>query len=109
MTRFMAFLLAAFLGLPILELVTDIGFAQVAFIPAPASTSDLKLAAKKKHHRENVKEREKRAECEAQAQKLLSDSERPAYVKECMSEVRTKRTECEGGGLFSHLLLSTRI
>jgi hypothetical protein len=87
MFRFAASLLAAVLGLSILEPSINMAFAQVAPVLALPSTSGLTLAAKKKH-RESAKQREKRIECEAQAEKLLSDSGRRAYVKECMSEGR---------------------
>ena len=88
MARLFASLLAALLGLSNLEVMADTASAQVVPVPAPVSTSDLKLVAKKKHRRESAKEREKRAECRAQAEKLLSDSERRDYIKECMSEGR---------------------
>ena len=87
MARLFASLLTALLGLSNPEVMTDTASAQVP-IPAPASTSNLELVAKKKHRRESAKEREKRAECRAQAEKLLSDSERRDYIKECMSEGR---------------------
>jgi hypothetical protein len=54
--------------------------------PLP-STPDGKLAAKKEHQ-ERAKERQERVECKEQAEKLLSDADRRAYTKECMSKER---------------------
>jgi hypothetical protein len=86
MARFAASLLAAFIVLSILEVGTETGFAHVAPLLTLPPTSDFKLAARKKHHRESAEKREKRAQCKAQAEKLLSDSERRDYMKECMSQ-----------------------
>ena len=55
-------------------------------IPLP-STPDRKLAAKKEHQ-ESAKRRQERIECKEQAEKLLSDADRRAYTKECMSKER---------------------
>ena len=52
-------------------------------IPLP-STPDSKLAAKKEYQ-ESAK---KRVECKERAEKLLSDTDRRAYTKECMSKER---------------------
>jgi hypothetical protein len=48
---------------------------------------DDKLAAKKDHQQPGGK-KQKRIECKDQADKLLSDADRRAYTKECMSEER---------------------
>jgi len=52
---------------------------------ANPSTPDSKLAAKKEHQK-SAKKRQERVECTDQAEKLLSDAERTAYTKECMSK-----------------------
>jgi hypothetical protein len=55
--------------------------------PLP-STRHGKLAAKKDHQeQERAKKRQER-ECKEQAEKLLSDAEKGAYTKECMSQER---------------------
>ncbi len=51
---------------------------------APPTPSDGKLAAKK----ENQESAKKRVECKGQAEKLLSDADRRAHMKECMSKER---------------------
>ena len=51
------------------------------------STPDGKLAAKKEHQ-ESAKKRQEQVGCKEQAEKLLSDADRRAYTKECISEER---------------------
>jgi len=51
------------------------------------STPEGKLAAKE-DHQESTKKRQDRVECTEQAEKLLSDADRRAYTKECMSKER---------------------
>jgi hypothetical protein len=53
-------------------------------LTAPPTPSDGKLAAKK----ENQESAKKRIECKEQVEKLLSDADRRAYMKECMSKER---------------------
>jgi hypothetical protein len=52
-----------------------------------ASLPDDKLAAKK-DNQQTAGKTKKRIECKQQAEKLLSDSDRQAYMKECMSDER---------------------
>jgi len=52
-----------------------------------ASLPDDKLAAKK-DNQQTAGKTKKRIDCKQQAEKLLSDSDRQAYMKECMSDER---------------------
>ena len=52
-----------------------------------ASLPDDKLAAKKDNQQAAGKTK-KRIDCKQQAEKLLSESDRQAYMKECMSDER---------------------
>jgi hypothetical protein len=96
MARFAASLFAACLAVSILGARGDTAFTQTAPRPPLALTPYGKLAAKKEHresatrkkeHRESVEKRQKRAECREQAEKLISDADRRAYMKECMSNL----------------------
>ena len=52
-----------------------------------ASLPNDKLAAKK-DNQQTAGKTKKRIDCKQQAEKLLSDSDRQAYMKECMSDER---------------------
>jgi hypothetical protein len=100
MAHFAASVFAACLAVSILGARADTAFAQTAPRPPLPLTPYGKLAAKEAHaakkehresakkkrkHRESAKKTQMQAECEEQAQKLLSDADRRAYIKECMS------------------------
>src|SRR6266498_2833773 len=95
MARFAASLFAACLAISILGARADTAFTQTAPRPPLPLTPYGKLAAKNEprerakrkgeHHRESAEKRQKRAECGEQAEKLISDADRRAYIKECMS------------------------
>jgi hypothetical protein len=105
MARFAAFLFAACLTVSILGARADTAFTQTAPRPPLPLTSHGKLAAKKEHResatrkkepresakkkepRESAGKKQKRAECREQAEKLISDADRRAYMKECMSNL----------------------
>ncbi len=104
MARFAASLLAASLVVSILGATA---FTQTAQRPPWPLAPHGKLAAKKEHResatrkkehrksakkkrgprRESAKTKQKRAECEEQAQKLLDDADKRAYMKECISNL----------------------
>jgi hypothetical protein len=106
MARFAASLFAASLAISILGTRADRAFAQTAPRPPLPLTPHGKLAVKKEHresatrkkehresatrkkeHRESARKNQKRAECKEQAQKLLDDADKRAYMKECMSNL----------------------
>jgi hypothetical protein len=104
MARFAASLLAASLVVSILGATA---FTQTAQRPPWPLTPHGKLAAKKEHREsatrkkenrksakkkrgprgESAKTKQKRAECKEQAQKLLDDADKRAYMKECISNL----------------------
>ena len=103
MARFAASLLTASLVVSILGATA---FTQTAQRPPWPLTPHGELAAKKerresatrkKEHRksakkkgepqEGAKNKQKRAECKEQAQKLLDDTDKRAYMKECISNL----------------------
>src|SRR6266699_955785 len=93
MARFAASLLAASLVVSILGATA---FTQTAQRPPWPLTPHGKLAAKKEHResakkkrepRESAKNKQKRAECKEQAQKLLDDADKRAYMKGCISNL----------------------
>jgi hypothetical protein len=96
MARFAASLFAASLAISILGTRADRAFAQTAPRPPLPLTPHGKLAVKKEHrasakkkreHRQSARKNQKRAECKEQAQKLLDDADKRAYMKECMSNL----------------------
>ncbi len=70
MARFAASLLAASLVVSIL-----------------GATAFTQTAQRPPWRRESAKTKQKRAECEEQAQKLLDDADKRAYMKECISNL----------------------
>jgi hypothetical protein len=95
MARFAAFLFAACLTVSILGARADTAFTQTAPRPPLPLTPYGKLAAKKEHResakkkepRESAGKKQKRAECKEQAEKLLYDADKRAYMKECISNL----------------------
>src|SRR5262249_25700046 len=106
MARFAASLLAAPLAVSILGATPDTAFTQTAERPPLPLTPHGTLAAKKEHrgtatrkkehrkgtekkreHRQSAKNKQKQAQCKEQAQKLLDDADKRAYMKECLSNL----------------------
>ena len=105
MARFAASLFAACLAVSILGARGDTAFTQTAPRPPLALTPYGKLAAKKEHResatrkkepresakkkepRESAGKKQKRAECKEQAEKLLYDADKRAYIRECISNL----------------------
>jgi len=100
MARFAAFLIGTCLAVFILGARADTAFAQTAArLPVThhgklvakkeprESAKKRRKRAAKKEARESAKKRQKRAECKEQAEKLLSDADRRAHMKECMSNL----------------------
>ena len=116
MARFAASLFAACLAISILGARADTAFTQTAPRPPLPLAPYGKLAAKNEHResvtrkkehresakrkrehresakkkkepRESAKKKQKRIECEEQAEKLLYDADKRAYMKECISNL----------------------
>lgn len=101
MTRFAASLLAASLAVSILGATPDTAFTQTVERPPWPLMSHGRLTAKKEHqksatrkkqhheraekkYQESTTDKQKRAQCSEQAEKLLDDVEKRAYMKKCI-------------------------